>query len=181
MCLSFWSSGADFVMINYDSFSNIWYWFILVGTWAIFVQFYFGISFQQIKQGRQVSQSQQILIMRSIQLYVMRSKGAYSELAHPVFLGALCFIAAFWLTAAFFHGIEWMQAVSFIVFPLIPNIYQRARLSMTWQDRFPEDFELLYRSIRRLRLWALLFSTITIFLAAFWAMILWIKQYQFLG
>ena len=171
----FW---REMIPISYASFSSIWFWLLLVGIWAIFVQYFFGVSYHQLKHARHQSQSHKLLLAQSVFFYIQRSESLYKDMQKPLVLGPLSFVAAFWLTAAFYHDQELMQAVSFLVFPLVPSLIQRGHLAFRWIGAVPDEFEELFRSIRRLRRWSIVYSVLTVFSAAFWAMALWIEQYQ---
>ena len=90
----------------------------------------------------------------------------------PSFLivGFASFIVTFWAVLAFSYSIEPLQALFFLIVPVLPTLYLRWRLNV-WIVKAVPDFDELFTKIRKIRFWTLISSSATIFISTLWAVL----------
>ena len=166
-------------LIQFQSFSSAWFWFSMIGIWAVFCQLYLGVSYHQMRLARKRFPERQPVLLSVIALYLERMTWSMSENINPVTAGIGAFVISFWIDSAFYYGQEVMQAFFFLFVPLGPSLILRWRLAQSLVKN-PADFETVFRQIRTIRYWTLLSSLVTILTSTFWGVHVMLRDYPVL-
>ena len=166
-------------LIQFQSFSSAWFWFSMIGIWAVFCQLYLGVSYHQMRLARKRFPERQPVLLSVIALYLERMTWSMSENINPVTAGIGAFVISFWIVSAFYYGQEVMQAFFFLFVPLGPSLILRWRLAQSLVKN-PADFETVFRQIRTIRYWTLLSSLVTILTSTFWGVHVMLRDYPVL-
>ena len=163
-------------LIQFQSFSSAWFWFTLIGIWAVFGQIYLGVSYHQMRLARKRFPERQKVLLNAIALYLERMTWGMSEKLGPFTAGIGAFVLSFWIVSAFYYDLEVMQAFFFLFVPLGPSLILRWRLAKRLVKN-PSDFETVFRQIRTIRYWTLLSSFVTILTSTFWGIRVILSNY----
>ena len=163
-------------LIQFQSFSSAWFWFSMIGIWAVFCQLYLGVSYNQMRLARKRFPERQPVLLNVIALYLERMTWSMSENINPFTAGMGAFIVSFWVVSAFYYDQEVMQAFFFLFVPLGPSLILRWRLAQRLVRR-PADFETVFCQIRTIRYWTLLSSFVTILTSTFWGVYVMLSDY----
>ena len=154
-------------LIHFQSFSSAWFWFALIGIWAVFCQIYLGVSYHHMRLARRRFPERQAVLMDAITLHIERMTWGMSGQINPFTAGMGAFVLIFWIVSAFYYDLEAMQAFFFLFVPLGPSLILRWRLAQRLV-KHPANFETVFRQIRAIRHWTLLSSFVTILASTFW-------------
>ena len=151
-------------LIDFRTFSNIWYWLAVMVTWAVGTHWVIGVPFDMVvrarRQGGQAAQDLDILVAINLRRLLTLS-GTPSVI--------LVGIGAFVVTAAamlgFVYGLELAQGLFCLVFPLVFVAV------LTWRScqRLVLDQPTgpaLIRALARLRFWIQLIAITALFCTA---------------
>ena len=163
-------------LIQFQSFSSAWFWFSMIGIWALFCQLYLGVSYHQMRLARKHFPERQPVLLNFITLYLERMTWSMSENINPFKAGVGAFVVSFWIVCAFYYDQEVMQAFFFLFVPLGPSLILRWRLAQRLVKQ-PEDFETVFRRIRTIRYWTFLSSFVTILTSTFWGIHIMLSDY----
>jgi hypothetical protein len=151
-------------LIDFRTFSNIWYWLAVMVTWAVATHWVIGVPFDMVvrarRQGGQAAQDLDILVAINLRRLLTLS-------GTPAVI--LVGIGAFVVTAAamlgFVYGLELAQGLFCLVFPLVFVAV------LTWRScqRLALDQQTgpaLIRALVRLRFWIQLIAITALFCTA---------------
>ena len=151
-------------LIDFRTFSNIWYWLAVMVTWAVATHWVIGVPFDMVvrarRQGGQAAQDLDILVAINLRRLLTLS-------GTPAVI--LVGIGAFVVTAAamlgFVYGLELAQGLFFLAFPLVFVAV------LTWRScqRLALDQQTgpaLIRALVRLRFWIQLIAITALFCTA---------------
>ena len=151
-------------LIDFRTFSNIWYWLAVMVTWAVVSHWVIGVPFDMVvrarRQGGQAAQDLDILVAINLRRLLTLS-------GTPAVI--LVGIGAFVVTAAamlgFVYGLELAQGLFCLVFPLVFVAV------LTWRScqRLALDQQTgpaLIRALVRLRFWIQLIAITALFCTA---------------
>ena len=151
-------------LIDFRTFSNIWYWLAVMVTWAVATHWVIGVPFDIVvrarRQGGQAAQDLDILVAINL-----RRLMTLSGTPAVILVG----IGAFVVTAAamlgFVYGLELAQGLFCLVFPLVFVAV------LTWRScqRLALDQQTgpaLIRALVRLRFWIQLIAITALFCTA---------------
>lgn len=151
-------------LIDFRTFSNIWYWLAVMVTWAVATHWVIGVPFDMVvrarRQGGQAAQDLDILVAINLRRLLTLS-------GTPTVI--LVGIGAFVVTAAamlgFVYGLELAQGLFCLVFPLVFVAV------LTWRScqRLALDQQTgpaLIRALVRLRFWIQLIAITALFCTA---------------
>ncbi len=155
-----------FELIDLRSFSNLWFWIMLAVFWSTASHYVLGVPFDMVaraaKYGGQAEQDLEDLVrINSNRLtYIADEAGTW-----------LTVFAAFLVTAlvmtGFFYGVEFCQALSLILVPMLIvfaiSIYNARRA----QGQQGDD---LRRILRRHRIVVQLIGMLSILVSSMWGM-----------
>lgn len=151
-------------LIDFRTFSNIWYWLAVMVTWAVVSHWVIGVPFDMVvrarRQGGQAAQDLDILVAINLRRLLTLS-------GTPAVI--LVGIGAFVVTAAamlgFVYGLELAQGLFCLAFPLVFVAV------LTWRScqRLALDQQTgpaLIRALVRLRFWIQLIAITALFCTA---------------
>lgn len=151
-------------LIDFRTFSNIWYWLAVMVTWAVATHWVIGVPFDIVirarRHGGQAAQDLEMLVAINLRRLLTLS-GTPSVI--------LVGIGAFVVTAAamlgFVYGLELAQGLFCLVFPLVFVAL------LTWRScqRLALDQQTgpaLIRALVRLRFWIQLIAITALFCTA---------------
>nr|WP_213395046.1 hypothetical protein [Yoonia sp.] len=151
-------------LIDFRTFSNIWYWLAVMVTWAVATHWVIGVPFDIVmrarRQGGQAAQDLEMLVAINLRRLLTLS-------GTPAVI--LVGIGAFVVTAAamlgFVYGLELAQGLFCLVFPLVFVAL------LTWRScqRLALDQQTgpaLIRALVRLRFWIQLIAITALFCTA---------------
>ena len=151
-------------LIDFRTFSNIWYWLAVMVTWAVATHWVIGVPFDMVvrarRQGGQAAQDLDILVAINLRRLLTLS-------GTPAVI--LVGIGAFVVTAAamlgFVYGLELAQGLFCLAFPLVFVAV------LTWRScqRLTLDQQTgpaLIRALVRLRFWIQLIAITALFCTA---------------
>jgi hypothetical protein len=157
-----------FDVIDFRSFSSIWYWIVLAVVWSSSSHWVLGVPFDMVfrarKQGGRAMADLEDLVRINVDriLYVARSAGL-----------ALAGLVAFLLTVlamlAFRYDAEFAQAVVLIFLPLAVVGAMTLSVAARIEAQAPVG-EALCRALARHRLWTQLVGMLSIFVTAMFGM-----------
>ena len=164
--------------IQFNSFSNAWFWFTLISLWAVFSQMYFGLSYNQLRLARFKYPERQTAIIKALELYIERSAWTGSQELSSKFAGVVAFLLSFWAVTAFYYRVELLQALFLLAVPISLSFIWRWRLLKKLAEDLP-DFEKVFIKIRKIRICTLVCSLMTIFFSTFWGVRMVLGDYYF--
>ena len=151
-------------LIDFRTFSNIWYWLAVMVTWAVATHWVIGVPFDMVvrarRQGGQAAQDLDILVAINLRRLLTLS-------GTPAVI--LVGIGAFVVTAAamlgFVYGLELAQGLFCLAFPLVFVAV------LTWRScqRLALDQQTgpaFIRALVRLRFWIQLIAITALFCTA---------------
>ena len=162
--------------IEFNSFSNAWFWFSMITVWAVFSQLYYGISYNQLRLARRQHPERQEALLQALALYFERVGWRVSLKSGSLAAGVVAFLLSFWAVSAFYYAIEILQALFILAVPMIPCLILRWRLANKLAQKMP-DFETVFLQVRKIRRWTLCWSFLTILLSTIWGIRMIIRDY----
>lgn len=157
-----------FEVIDLRSFSNLWYWIGLAVIWSSASYFVLGVPNDMIVRARREGGQAQIDLELMLQinarrlLTIARSTGLIG-------LGVLSFVVTSLLILAVWYGVEFAQAVLFLVAPSALVAALRLSLASLIEEQVPTG-EALFTQLRRHRFVVQLVGLATIFVTAMFGM-----------
>lgn len=161
-------SQALFEVIDFGSFSNLWYWIALAVVWSSSSHWILGAPFDMIlrakRQGGATLADLEALVRINVSrlLYIARESGAWVA-------GMAAFLLSALGTLGFWYGVELAQAVFLIALPLAIVGLMRVRAARRIEAEAPGG-EVLCRLLLRLRIWTQLVGMVSIFVTALYGM-----------
>lgn len=157
--------------LDYNSFSNIWYWLYLVTVWAYATHQIGGVPFYQVQFA---SRQRDNILQEELRLICQLNANRLDRIINPAgltFFGLLWgFIFGFWGYGAFAYNNEPLEAGLLLVLPIFLVMLLRLRVLRTISALSP-DFAQLYRILWWHRFWVMLLGALVLFLVVIWGMI----------
>ncbi len=104
-------------LIDFRSFSNLWYWIALAVMWSTLSHWVFGVPYDLIGRARrgQDIAMQHVKLLSHVQahrvLYIMERGG-------PWIVGSTAFLLTILVISGFLYAVEFCQALFLVSFPL---------------------------------------------------------------
>ena len=159
---------ALFDVIDFRSFSSLWYWIVLAVTWSSTSHWVLGVPFDMImrarKHGGHAMRDLEDLVRINVNriLFVARASGLWAA-------GIVTFALSALGTLAFWYDIEFTQAVFLLLLPLslvgLMSLATAARL----EAEAPLG-DLLVKRLLRHRFWTQAIGVVAIFVTAMYGM-----------
>ena len=157
-----------FQIISLNTFSNIWYWFVVGITWAIASYWIMGVPFDMVLRARR----QEIAAEQDLDQWVRISA---RRIQHLTTVGgvALMGLVSFALSAnamiAFYYGSEIAKGVFFLAFPMaIVGIFN-IRLAQRFVADQPQGVALAH-TLLRWRFFVQILGMVSVFISAMYGM-----------
>ena len=115
-------------VIDLRSFSNLWYWIALAVLWSSVSHWVLGVPHDMIQRARREGGQAQADVEDLVRININR-------LLHVIDTGALAVVTVsfFWLSCllilGFYYGVEFAQAIAFLVAPMLLVVWFSGRAS----------------------------------------------------
>jgi hypothetical protein len=157
-----------FELIDMRSFSNLWFWIALAVAWSSASHWVIGVPYDMVLRARRTGGQAEIDLDDIARVNVNRLLhiGRVSGLW---LLGLTCFSLSCLVVLGFWYGVEFAQAVLFLMFPMTLV----GALSFATAHRIERDSargEALRRLLGRQRFITQVIGMISIFVTALWGM-----------
>ncbi|TNC67576.1 component of SufBCD complex [Rubellimicrobium roseum] len=157
-----------FDVIDFRSFSNLWFWIMLAVVWSSASHWVLGVPFDMVlrakRHGGQALQDLEDLVRINVNrlLYVSHVAGLWLA-------GFVAFVLTGLVMLAFWYGVELAQAVVLIALPmtLVSALSLRAARRI---ERDAPHGEALFRLLARHRFWTQAIGMLSIFVTAMYGM-----------
>lgn len=156
-------------VIDFRSFSNLWYWIVLAAVWSQASHYVMGVPWDMVMRARHQGGDAErdlhdiVRINTTRYLFVAGSSGLW-------LLGFAAFVHSTLLTMAVWYDVEWAQAVEFIGVPMtgvgVLTLGTATRIAAE-----PHDTEALYHRLRRHRLTVQVIGMVSLFITALFGML----------
>lgn len=159
---------ALFDAIDMRSFSSLWYWIGLAVLWSSVSHWVLGVPFDLIARARRYGGEAEQDLIDLVRVNVNRLLGI-SQFAGYWLLGLASFFNTGLIVLAFAYGVEFAQALVFIIVPL--SIVGLVSLSSAQHIQTnATDPASLYKMLLRHRLWTQIIGMVSIFFTAMYGM-----------
>jgi hypothetical protein len=155
-----------FELIDFRSFSSLWYWLALSVVWSTSSHWVMGVPYDLIRRARRDEQAQRdvedaLRVNVHRILFYVRGSGLLSVAGTAFVLSALVVLAVM--------GIEFAQALLCILLPMIPVMALRIRLALQFErgDHGSADLD---RVLSRHRTVVQVIGTLAIFFTGLFGM-----------
>ncbi len=157
-----------FDVIDFRSFSNLWFWIVLAVVWATASHRVLGVPFDLVmrarRHGGQALTDLEDLVRINVNrvLYIARMSGLWLA-------GIVAFVLTLLLILAFWYDVEFAQAVVLIAIPMTIVGVMSLATAYRIESESPHG-EALFRTLSRHRLWTQVIGMISIFITAMFGM-----------
>ena len=161
-------TGTILDVIDFRSFTSLWYWIVLAVVWSSASHWVLGVPFDMItrarRHGGEAMQDLEELVRINVSriLTIMAVSGT-ALIAFSAFLHSTLLILAIW------YGVEFAQAVSLLAVPLSFVGALSVQASREIAATAPQG-EALLRRLMRHRFWTQLIGMVAIFVSAMFGM-----------
>ena len=161
-------TDALFDVIDMRSFSNLWFWIGIAVLWSTMSHWVLGVPYDLIQRARKYGGDAEQDLIDIVRVNVNRLLGI-ARSSGPWLLMFVSFANTVLIVLAFFYGIEFAQALFFIVLPL--SIVGAVSLSSAQHiEANATDVQSLYKMLLRHRLWTQVIGMISIFVTSMYGM-----------
>lgn len=161
-------TGTLFEVIDFRSFSSLWFWIVLAVAWSSASHWVLGVPFDMVqrarRQGGQALADLEDLVRINVNrmLFIARVSGLWLA-------GFVAFALVALVTLAFWYGVEFAQALALLAIPMTVV----GAMSLAAARRIEADAprgEALFRRLARHRLWTQVVGLVSIFVTAMYGM-----------
>lgn len=155
-------------VINFRSFSNLWYWIMLAVMWSSVSHWVLGVPYDLViraaKQGGQAEDDLADILRVNVNrmLYIAEISGLW-------IIGFGMFFLSFLALSGFVYGFQLAQAVFLLAFPMSLVGFLSFRMAHYLRQSSLTGDE-LRRALTRHRTWTQIIGMISIFFTALWGM-----------
>lgn len=162
-----WYSSV-FELIDMRSFSNLWYWIALAVFWSSASHWVLGVPYDMVLRARRSGGQAEIDLNDMARVNVNRLLHI-AEVSGLWLVGITCFLLSGLAMLAVGYGIEFAQALLFLVLPM--TVIGALSLSCARRIRAQAmTGEALWKQLGRQRTITQIIGTISIFVTALWGM-----------
>lgn len=157
-----------FDVIDFRSFSNLWFWIMLAVAWSTASHWVLGVPFDLVlrakRHGGQSLTDLEDLVRINVNrlLYVARMSGLWLA-------GFSAFVLTALATLAFWYGVELAQALVLIALPMSLVGAMSLSTARRIEAEAPQG-EALFRVLGRHRVWTQAIGVVSIFVTAMYGM-----------
>lgn len=171
-----WTDGIVRI-IELNTFSNIWYWLIVIGTWSVVSNWLIGVPFDMLFRARRLGAAELADLEGLVDIHVRRIV-AYHHGLGPWLIGLLSFVLSAVGFAGFYYGLELGQGLFILGAPLCLVGAINVRLALQLAQTPLAGKDLVHR-LFRVRLWTQVIAMITMFFTAMYGMYFSLAKLQF--
>lgn len=157
-----------FELIDMRSFSNLWYWIVLAALWSSVSHFVLGVPYDMVGRARKQSGQDMADLNALVQIKARRYCLVYQTAGLWIVAG-LSFLLSLLMFSGFLFGIEFAQAVFFLLAPVSVVALLRVNLAHIIVDRGTEGIDLC-NAITRNRFYTQLIGMASVFVTSLWGM-----------
>jgi len=155
-------------VIEFRTFSNIWYWFAVIVSWAVASHWLIGVPFDLLFRARR-HEATKVADLEAIVDVNVRRFTYMTDLAGPWLLGLLSFVLSGLFLAGFGYGVEVAQGLFILSAPL--SLILGLNVMLAYQLRAaPLYGPALVHKLFRLRIWTQAIGMIAMFFTAMYGM-----------
>ncbi|MBS1302891.1 component of SufBCD complex [Loktanella sp. SALINAS62] len=162
-----WNSTI-FQVIDFRSFSTVWYWIVLAIMWSSLSYYVIGIPYDLIQRARRKGEEAQVDLTDATRINVTRLLNLAGN-AGLALTAVSCFLLSSLAVLGFVYWIQLAQALFFLSFPLtIVGAVSLSTANKIYALDPPSD--VLIKILMRHRLWVQIIGMISIFITAMFGM-----------
>jgi hypothetical protein len=162
-----WHSNV-FEVLDFRSFSSLWYWIAVAVMWSSASHWILGVPFDLVQRARRRG-GQAADDMAQLAHINARRLLALAEASGTWLLGIGSALLTMLALLGFFYGLELAQALFFLALPMALLSLMSLSTARHIQAR-EMDTDMLGRRLARQRLWTQGLGVVSIFLTAIWGM-----------
>ena len=157
-----------FDVIDFRSFSNLWFWIVLAVVWSSASHYVLGVPFDMVirakRHGGQALTDLEDLVRINVNrlLYVGRTAGLWLA-------GVAAFVLTTLVVLGFWYGVEFAQAVVLLALPMSLVGAMSLSAARRIEAEAPQG-EALFRALSRHRTWTQGIGMLAIFVTALYGM-----------
>lgn len=155
--------------IDLRSFSNAWFWIVLVLAWSNVTANLLGVPYDMVLRARRQG-GQALEDLETLARIQARRRLAMASQSGVVMIVLWSGILTMSVTLGFRYGIEMGQALSFLLVPLAITVVLGLPLCRRIADASLTG-EALIRALRRYRFWLIVLGLLSIVMTTLWGMI----------
>lgn len=165
-------------VIDFRSFSNLWYWLALAVIWSISTHFPLGVSYDMVARARAGLPQAEDDLMDMARIQITR-RLEFARASGPVLLGGISFVLSSLAILGWVYWVEFAQALFLIAAPMVVQQHLSFRACAQIEAANPEAPDLI-RYLRRHRLHCQGLGVVAIFVSAAWGMYvnLWVPAWH---
>ncbi len=164
-------------VIELNTFTNIWYWIVVIASWSWASNWVLGVPFDVLFRARKGDEGPMRDLEQLLDVHVRRLANYHRSLG-PWLIGLLAFLISALAMAGFYYGIELAQGMLLLAAPLclIGAINLRLALRL---DAAPLSGKPLVKRLFLVRLWTQIVAMISLFFTAMYGIYYGLMQLQF--
>lgn len=155
-------------VIELRTFSSIWYWMVVIVSWAVASHWLIGVPFDLLFSARKC-EPQEIADLEAIVDINVRRFTGLTDSAGLLLLGVITFIMVGLGMGGFYYGLEMAQGLFILGAPLTLVIFLNIKVAHELRANPLAGSELV-RRLFRMRVWSQAIGMIAIFLTAMYGM-----------
>jgi len=163
--------------MSLQTFSNVWYWFVVVVAWAMASHWLIGVPFDMLYAARK-AQGQAIVDLQTIVDVQVRRITHIDDLVGPWAVALAMFFLSALFTMGFLYGLEPAKGAFVLLAPLAVIGWINLRLAHRLR-RSPLAGADLVAHLFKVRLWSQIIGMMALFFTALYGMYFNIMQMNF--
>ena len=157
-----------FRIIELQTFSNIWYWIVVIVAWSVASNWLIGVPFDMLFRARKSEPAELADLEALVDIYVRRMVH-YHETLGPYLVGLIAFLLAGLGAMGFYYQIMFAKGVFVLAAPLCLIGVINLRLALQLSAA-PLHGQALVSRLFRVRLWTQVVAMIAMFFTAMYGM-----------
>jgi len=170
-------TDSIFRIIELNTFSSIWYWMVVIVTWALASNWLIGVPFDVLFRARRNEDGPMQDLEGLLNIHVRRISAYYRSFG-PYLIGFVAFILTALAMMGFYYRLELAQGLFVLVAPLCLIGLINLRLALQLADT-PLTGKPLVKRLFMIRLWTQITAMIALFFTAMYGMYYSLLQLQF--
>jgi len=156
------------MVVNFGSFSSVWYWIALAVMWSTAAHWVLGIPFDMVSRARAAGGAAQAELDMLGRIMAARM-AAIARVSGTVSVALGSFVLSGLAVLGFAYGVQLAQALFCLFFPMALVGVKSVRVAQYVHENAVQGAD-LNRVLARLRVWVQVIGMVSIFLTAIWGM-----------
>lgn len=157
-------------LIDYRSFSSIWYWIVVAVLWSTASHFFMGVPFDLVQRARREGEGTGAMDDLITLVRVNRNRVIYiMDMAGLILVAFSAFVLSILAALGFWYGVEFAQAVFLLFGPMSFVGFRVVRFARSLAGELPTGEELC-RRFRVQRVLTQMIGLSAILFTALWGM-----------